>query len=68
MREELIFGVMDVLEFARVAKDLGYASAILDEMDLADDAWEDSIYQLKVFYTECTGELFIYKKDRYMDR
>lgn len=67
MNAELLEAVINVLEFTRVAMDKGYANSILDDMDLSDDAWDENILQLKLFYTECTGEHFIYPQDRYID-
>jgi hypothetical protein len=33
-----------------------YAERILYEMDLSDDAFDESVYQIKLFYGDQTGE------------
>ena len=58
MRKEAIEALVNFLEFTRVAMEEGFTDRILDEMDLSDDAWDDSIYELKLLYHEKTGEFF----------
>ena len=58
MKKELKEALEAVLEFTRVANEVGHADAILHEMDLSDDGWDDAIYHLKMYYTDQTGEYF----------
>jgi hypothetical protein len=56
MDEKLKEAIENFLEFTKVARDMRYAERILYEMDLSDDAFDESVYQIKLFYGDQTGE------------
>ena len=38
--------LIDVLEFIRVSSDLGFAEAVLNDLDISDSAFEQSVTRL----------------------
>ena len=58
MDEKLREALENFLEFTKVARDLHYAEQILTDMDLSDDAFDESVFHVKKFYAEQTGEYY----------
>jgi len=58
MDEKLKEALENFLEFTKVARDLHYAEQILNEMDLSDDAFDESVFHVKKFYSDQTGEYY----------